>query len=142
MNMLMPKRTKYRRVHRGDVKGMAGRGTHVCFGEWGLKALESGWLSNREIEAARVAITRKMRRGGKIWIRVFPHRSITKKPAETRMGKGKGAPDSWVAPVRAGKIMFEVAGVSEDIAREALRLASYKLNIKCKPVGRHVLGGE
>ncbi len=139
--MLMPKRMKYRRPHRPKPKGVANRGNSVSFGEWGIQALESGWITNRQIEAARVAITRRMKRGGKVWIRIFPSSPITKKPAETRMGKGKGAPEGWVAPVKAGRVMFEVAGVSEEVAKRALELASYKLCTKCKIIGRNI-GGD
>ncbi len=130
--MLLPKRTKYRRPHRVKYEGKAKGGTRVTFGEYGLQAQEGAWISNRQIEAARIAMTRYMKRGGKVWINIFPHLSLTKKPLEVRMGSGKGAPDSWVAVVKEGRIMFEVAGVSEEVAREALRLASHKLPIKCK----------
>lgn len=139
--MLMPKRMKYRKPHRPKPRGKASRGTKVSFGEWGLQTLEPGWITARQIEAARIAITRCMKRGGKVWIRIFPSNPITKKPAETRMGKGKGSPEEYVAPVRAGKIMFEVAGVSEEVAKRALQLASFKLSPRTKIVGRHVLGG-
>ena len=134
--MLMPKRPKHRKVHRGRRKGYTKGGASVDFGEYGLKALEDGWVTSRQIEAARVAITRKVRRGGKLWIRVFPDKPITKKPAETRMGKGKGAPEEWVAVVRPGRIMFEIEGVSEELARAAIRSAGYKLPIKTKFVTR------
>ncbi|MBE3556408.1 MAG: 50S ribosomal protein L16 [Firmicutes bacterium] len=134
--MLMPKRTKYRKVQRGRMKGKAKAGTEINFGEWGLIALGSAWITNRQIEAARIAITRHVRRGGKLWIRIFPDKPITKKPAETRMGSGKGNPEGWVAVVKPGRVMFELAGVPDDVAKEALRLASHKLPIKCKIVQR------
>lgn len=127
--MLMPKRVKYRRVHRGDRAGTTNRGAAVAFGEFGLQALEPAWIDSRQIEAARRAITHHMKRGGKVWIRIFPDKSVTAKPAETRMGSGKGAPDHWVAVVRPGRVLFEVSGVREDVAKEALRLASHKLPI-------------
>src|SRR5512147_2538981 len=130
--MLMPKKVKYRKQQKGKRRGKAWRGSEVTFGEYGLKVLETGWVSDRQIEAGRVAITRFIKRGGKIWIRVFPDKPITKKPAETRMGKGKGAPEGWVAVVRPGKIVFEMEGVSETDARQALRLAAAKLPIKTK----------
>lgn len=130
--MLMPKRVKHRKVHRGRRKGTSKGGTRLAFGEYGLQALEAGWLSSRQIEAARVALTRYIKRGGKVWINIFPHKSITKKPAETRMGGGKGAPESWVAVVKPGKIMFELSGVSLEVAKEAIRLASNKISIKTK----------
>lgn len=134
--MLLPKRTKYRRPHRVKYEGKAKGGTEVNFGEFGLQAQEGAWITNRQIESARIAMTRYMKRGGKVWINIFPHLSLTKKPLEVRMGSGKGAPDSWVAVVKEGRIMFEVAGVSEEVAREALRLAAHKLPIKCKFVKR------
>ncbi len=134
--MLMPKRTKFRKVQRGRLTGKARGGTAVDFGEFGLKALEPCWLSNRQIEAARVALTRHIKRGGKIWIRVFPDKPITKKPAETRMGKGKGAPEYWVAVVKPGRVLFEIQGVSEQLAREALNLAANKLPLKTKFITR------
>ena len=130
--MLMPKRVKHRKVHRGRMKGTAKGGTNLAFGEYGLQALEPGWVTSKQLEAARVALTRHIKRGGKVWISVFPHKPITKKPAETRMGGGKGAPESWVAVVKPGKVMFELSGVSLDIAKEAIRLASNKLSIKTK----------
>jgi len=130
--MLMPKRVKHRKVHRGRMKGKSKGGTKLSFGEYGLQALEAGWLSNRQIEAARVALTRYIKRGGKVWINIFPHKSVTKKPAETRMGGGKGAPENWVAVVKPGKIMFELSGVSFEVAKEAIRLASNKISIKTK----------
>jgi large subunit ribosomal protein L16 len=134
--MLLPKRVKHRKHQRGRMAGAAKGGTSVEFGEYGLKALECGWITNRQIEAARIAMTRYMRRGGKVWINVFPHKPVTKKPAETRMGGGKGSPEQWVAVVKPGKVMFELAGVSEPVAREAMRLAMHKLPIKCKFVTR------
>jgi large subunit ribosomal protein L16 len=127
--MLMPKKVKHRRVHRGHRRGPATGGTHVDFGEFGLQALESCWMTNNQIEAARIAMTRKIKRGGKIWIRVFPDKPYTKKPAETRMGKGKGAPEGWVAVVKPGRVLFEMAGVPEELAKEAMRLAAHKLPI-------------
>ena len=134
--MLMPKKVKFRKTMKGRMRGKAYRGSSISFGEFGLKALEPGWVSNRQIESARVAINRHAKRGCKVWIRIFPDKSITKKPAETRMGKGKGAPDSWVAVVKPGRIMYEISGVSEELAREALRLASFKLAIATKFVKR------
>ena len=134
--MLAPKRIKHRKVHRGRMRGKAIRGSKVSFGQFGLKALEPCWLTNRQIEAARVAITRYIKRGGKVWIRIFPDKSLTSKPAETRMGKGKGAPEHWVAVVKPGRILFEVEGISEEIAREALRLAAHKLPMKSRFVMR------
>lgn len=134
--MLMPKRVKFRRHHRGRMKGQATRGSKVAFGEYGLKALEPKWLTNRQIEAARVAIQRHVKRAGKLWIRVFPDKPVTKKPAETRMGKGKGAPEDWVCVVKPGRVMFELDGVPADLAREAMLLASAKLPLKTKFVTR------
>lgn len=139
--MLMPKRTKYRKAQRGRRTGLAYRGSHVDFGQFALKALEACWLTNRQIEAARVALTRHIKRGGKIWIRIFPDKPVTQKPAETRMGKGKGAPEYWVAVVKPGRILFEIEGVSEELARAALRLAANKLPIKTKFVTRRELEG-
>jgi large subunit ribosomal protein L16 len=130
--MLIPKRIKYRKVQRGKMKGKAKGGTRLSFGEYGLQALESGWLTSRQLEAARVALTRYIKRGGKVWINVFPHKPVTKKPAETRMGGGKGVPENWVAVVKPGKILFELSGVSMEVAKEAIRLASNKLSIKTK----------
>lgn len=130
--MLMPKRVKYRKAQRGRMRGQAKRGTSVDFGDFGLKALEPGWITQRQIEASRVALTRMMKREGKVWIRIFPDKPVTKKPAETRMGKGKGAPEYWVAVVKPGRILFEVAGTSREVATEALTLASHKLPIKTK----------
>ncbi|MBQ9826677.1 MAG: 50S ribosomal protein L16 [Firmicutes bacterium] len=137
--MLMPKRVKYRRVHRGRMKGVATKGNKVTYGEFGLVALEPAWITANQIEAARVAMTRYIKRGGKVYIKVFPHKSVTKKPAEVRMGSGKGAPDHWVAVVKPGRVMFEIAGVTEEQAREAIRLAGHKLPIKTKFVAK---GGE
>src|SRR5450432_2434718 len=138
--MLLPKRSKYRRVHRGRRRGEAKGGTRVMFGEYGLKSLETGWVTNRQIEAARIAMTRKIKRGGKVWINLFPDKPFTKKPAETRMGKGKGSPEGWVAVVKPGRVMFELSGVPEPLAKEALRLAAQKLPIKSKFVRRE--GGD
>ena len=134
--MLMPKRVKYRRVHRGRLTGKATRGNKVTYGEFGLVALEPAWITSNQIEAARVAMTRYTKRGGQVWIKIFPDKPVTKQPAETRMGSGKGSPEYWVAVVKPGRIMFEIAGVSEEVAREALRLASHKLPIKTKIVKR------
>ncbi len=140
--MLLPKRVKHRKVMRGSRKGMAKGGTEIAFGDYGLKALEAAWVTNRQIEAARIAMTRYMKRGGKVWINIFPDKPVTQKPAETRMGSGKGNPEKWVAVVKPGRIMFEVSGVSEEIAKEAMRLAAQKLPIKCKFVTRADSGGE
>ena len=134
--MLMPKKVKHRKQMKGRMTGTAQRGADISFGEYGLKTLEPGWITDRQIEAARIAMTRHVKRGGKIWIRMFPDKPITKKPAETRMGKGKGAPDHWVAVVKPGRILYEIEGVSEELAREAMRLAAQKLPIKCKFVSR------
>jgi large subunit ribosomal protein L16 len=134
--MLMPKRVKYRKTQRGRMKGIAIRGSTLAFGDFGLKALEPGWVTNRQIEAARVTLARSVKRGGKIFIRIFPDKPVTKKPAETRMGKGKGNPEFWVAVVKPGRVMFELAGVPEDLAREAMRLASHKLPVHTKFVLR------
>jgi large subunit ribosomal protein L16 len=134
--MLMPKKVKYRKQQRGRMRGKAWRGSEIAFGEFGLKVIEPGWISDRQIEAGRIAMTRFIKRGGKIWIRLFPDKPVTKKPAETRMGKGKGAPEFWVAVVRPGKVIFEMEGVKEDVAREALRLAANKLPIQTKFVSR------
>jgi len=139
--MLMPKRVKYRKQQRGNMRGKAYRGGTVTFGEYGLQALEPAWMTNRQIEAARVAITRSMKRGGKMWIRIFPDKPVTKKPAETRMGKGKGSPEFWVAVIKPGRILFELEGISRQTAQEALRLGASKLPIKTRFVDRHVLGG-
>ena len=127
--MLAPKRVKFRKMFKGRTKGLATRGNEVSFGDYGLMSMEPGWVSNRQIEAARVALTREMKRGGKVWIRVFPDKPITKKPAETRMGKGKGNPEAWVAVIKPGRMLFEMEGVAPEIGREALRLASHKLSI-------------
>ena len=132
----MPKRTKYRRPHRVKYEGKAKGGTKVSFGELGLQAQEGAWITSRQIEASRIAINRHMKRGGKVWIRIFPHLAKTKKPLEVRMGSGKGSPEEWVAVVKTGRVLFEVAGVEESVAREALRLASHKLPIKCKIIGK------
>ena len=143
--MLLPKRVKYRRVHRGRMTGKATRGNKIAYGEFGLQALEPGWITSNQIEAARIAMTRHTKRGGKVWIKIFPDKPVTEKPAETRMGSGKGSPEFWVAVVKPGRIMFEIAGVSEEVAREALRLASHKLPCKTKIVKREAVsenGGE
>jgi large subunit ribosomal protein L16 len=134
--MLMPKRVKYRKAQRGNMRGKAQRGSTLSFGEYGLKALEPVWVTNRQIEAARVALTRSLKRGGKVWIRVFPDKPVTKKPAETRMGKGKGNPEEWVAVVKPGRILYEMEGVPEDVAREAFRTAANKIGITTKFVTR------
>ena len=134
--MLMPKKVKYRKQQRGRMKGKAWRGSTLSFGDYGLKTLEAAWLTDRQIEAARIAMTRSVKRGGKVWIRIFPDKPVTKKPAETRMGKGKGAPEYWVAPVKPGRILYEMEGVSEDVAREAMRLAAQKLPVRTKFVAR------
>ena len=134
--MLAPKRVKRRKTHKGRMRGKAHRGSKVSFGEYGLQALEPTWISNRQIESARVAMTRHIKRGGKVWIRIFPDKPITQKPAETRMGKGKGNPESWVAVVKPGRIMFELEGVTEDVAKRAMELAAAKLPIKCKFIVR------
>ena len=140
--MLMPKRVKYRKQQRGRMTGKAWRGSDVSFGDFGLRALEPCWLTSRQIEAARVAMTRKIKRGGKVWINVFPDKPYTKKPAETRMGSGKGNPEGWVAVIKPGKVMFELAGVPEDLAREALRLAGHKLPVRTKFVKREGVEGQ
>jgi len=143
--MLMPKRVKRRKVHRGKMRGKATRGNKVSYGEYGIVALEPAWITSNQIEAARIAITRSVKRGGQVWIKIFPHKSVTKKPAETRMGSGKGSPEFWVAVVKPGRVMFEIAGVTEEAAKEAMRLAIHKLPIKCKFVTREELetkGGE
>lgn len=140
--MLVPKRVKHRKQHRGRMKGKAVRGTVISFGEYGLQALEPGWITSRQIEAARVAMTRSIKRGGKVWIKIFPDKPVTAKPAETRMGSGKGAPENWVAVVKPGRVMFEIAGVSEEVAREAMRLAAHKLPIKTNFVKREEMDGE
>ena len=140
--MLLPKRVKYRRVHRGRLKGKATRGNTVTYGDFGLQALEPAWITSNQIEAARVAMTRYTKRGGKVWIKIFPDKPITEKPAETRMGSGKGSPEYWVAVVKPGRVMFEIAGVSEEVAREALRLASHKLPIKTKILKREDIAAQ
>ena len=140
--MLTPKRTKYRRPHRISYEGKAKGGTEIAFGEYGLQATTGAWITNRQIEAARIAMTRYMKRSGRVWIKIFPHQAKTAKPMEVRMGSGKGAPDSWVAVVKEGKIMFEIAGVPEEIAREALRLASHKLPVRTKFVKREGGGDQ
>ncbi len=143
--MLMPKRVKRRRVQRGRMKGKATRGNFIAYGEFGLQATECGWIKSNQIEAARIAITRHVKRGGKVWIKIFPDKPVTQKPAETRMGSGKGSPEYWVAVVKPGRVLFEIAGVSEELARESMRLASHKLPVKCKFVRRadfEEMGGE
>ena len=140
--MLMPKRVKYRRVHRGRLTGKALRGNTVTHGDFGLQATEPAWITSNQIEAARIAMTRDIKRGGKVWIKIFPDKPITEKPAETRMGSGKGSPEYWVAVVKPGRVMFEIGGVSEELAREAMRLAANKLPIKCKFVCKQEMGGE
>jgi large subunit ribosomal protein L16 len=141
--MLMPKRVKHRRVHRGRMTGKATRGNFVSNGEFGIQALEPAWITSNQIEAARIAMTRFIKRGGQVWIKIFPDKPVTKKPAETRMGSGKGSPEYWVAVVKPGRVLFEIAGVPEETAREALRLAMHKLPVKCKFVTRETeMGGE
>lgn len=140
--MLMPKRVKYRRVQRGRMKGKATRGNTVTYGEWGLQAAEPGWIKSNQIEAARIAMTRYTKRGGQVWIKIFPDKPVTAKPAETRMGSGKGSPEYWVSVVKPGRVMFEIAGVPEETAREALRLAAHKLPIKTKLVKKEAPEGE
>ncbi|AVK99618.1 50S ribosomal protein L16 [Pediococcus inopinatus] len=140
--MLVPKRVKFRRVHRGKMRGAAKGGKTVTFGDFGLQALDSHWISNRQIEAARVAMNRHMKRGGKVWIKIFPHKSYTSKGVGVRMGNGKGTPEGWVAPVKREKVMFEVGGVDEETARESLRLASMKLPVRTKIIKREEVGGE
>ncbi|MDO4565961.1 MAG: 50S ribosomal protein L16 [Oscillospiraceae bacterium] len=140
--MLLPKRVKYRRVQRGRMKGKATRGNTVSYGEYGLQALEPGWIKSNQIEAARIAMTRYIKRGGQVWIKIFPDKPVTKRPADTRMGSGKGAPEYWVAVVKPGRVMFEIGGVDEAAAREAIRLASHKLPIKCKFIKKEKEGGE
>ena len=139
--MLLPKRVKYRRQQRGRMKGTATRGNTVTYGDYGLQALEPCWITSNQIEAARIAMTRYIKRGGQVWIKIFPDKPVTEQPAETRMGKGKGSPEYWVAVVKPGRVMFEIAGVDETVAREALRLAAHKLPIKCKFVKKEE-GGE
>ena len=138
--MLMPKKVKYRKQQRGRMTGLAWRGSTLSFGDFGLKAMVCGWITNRQIEAARIAMTRHIKRGGKVWIRIFPDKPVSKKPAETRMGKGKGAPEFWVAVIRPGKILFEMEGVSPEIAAEAMRLAAQKISLKTKMVSREQQG--
>ena len=138
--MLSPKKVKYRKPQKGKIKGMANSGNYVAYGTFGMKALERGWISSRQIEASRVAISRRVRKTGKMWIRIFPHKAITKKPAETRMGKGKGTPEYWVAVIKPGRILFEIDGLSIDEAKEAFRACSHKLNIKTKMVSKRSLG--
>ena len=140
--MLMPKRVKFRRVQRGRLKGKATRGNTVTYGDYGLMALEPAWITSAQIEAARIAMTRYIKRGGNVWTKIFPDKPITEKPAETRMGSGKGSPEYWVAVVKPGRVMFEIAGVSEEVAREALRLASHKLPIKTKIVKREDVAAQ
>jgi large subunit ribosomal protein L16 len=141
--MLMPKRVKRRRVHRGRMKGIASRGNFLAYGDYGLQAVEPGWITSNQIEAARIAMTRFTKRGGQVWIKIFPDKPVTKKPAETRMGSGKGSPEYWVAVVKPGRVLFEIAGVSEETAREAMRLAMHKLPIKCKFIARNnEMGGD
>ena len=140
--MLMPKRVKYRRVHRGRMTGKAMRGNTLAYGEFGLQAMEPGWITSNQIEAARIAMTRFTKRSGQVWIKIVPDKPVTKKPAETRMGSGKGSPEYWVSVVKPGRVMFEIAGVSEEVAREALRLASHKLPIKTKVMARTEEAGE
>ncbi|MCE5196715.1 MAG: 50S ribosomal protein L16 [Negativicutes bacterium] len=140
--MLLPKRVKYRKQHRGKMRGLTKGGAELSGGEFGLQALEASWISARQIEAARVAMTRFIKRGGKVWIKIFPDKPVTQKPAETRMGSGKGAPEYWVAVVKPGRIMFEIAGVTEETAREAFRLAAHKLPIRTKFIKREEVGGE
>ncbi len=140
--MLMPKRVKHRKQFRGRMKGKASRGNTVTFGDFGLLTLEPAWITSRQIEAARRAMVRQMKRRGKLWIRIFPDKSVTKRAAETRMGKGKGSVDHWVAVVKPGRVMFEIGGVPEDVAKQAMNLAAYKLPVKCQVVARTELGGE
>ena len=140
--MLLPKRVKYRRQQRGRMKGTATRGNTVTYGDYGLQALEPCWITSNQIEAARIAMTRYIKRGGQVWIKIFPDKPVTEQPAETRMGKGKGSPEYWVAVVKPGRVMFEIGGVSEELAREAMRLAANKLPIKCKFVTKQEMGGE
>ena len=140
--MLMPKRVKYRKTHRGRRRGKATRGANIAFGEYGLQAVQPAWVTSRQIEAARVAITRTIKRGGKVWIRVFPDKPVTKKPAETRMGKGKGAPEFWVAVIKPGRVLFELEGITRQLAQEAFALGASKLPIRTRFIERHQLGGE
>jgi large subunit ribosomal protein L16 len=140
--MLMPKRVKWRRQHRPKMTGNAHKGNKVSYGDYGLQSLDASWITSRQIEAARIAMTRYIKRGGKVWIKIFPHKPITAKPAETRMGSGKGSPEYWVAVVKPGRILFEMTGVSEEIAREAFRLAMHKLPVRCKFVKKEEIGGD
>ena len=140
--MLLPKRVKYRRVHRGRMKGKATRGNFVSYGDYGLQATEPAWVTSNQIEAARIAMTRYIKRGGQVWIKIFPDKPVTEKPAETRMGSGKGSPEYWVAVVKPGRVMFEIGGVNEETAREALRLASHKLPLKCKFIKKEAVETE
>ena len=140
--MLMPKRVKRRRVHRGRMTGKATKGNVIAYGEYGLVSMEPGWITSNQIEAARIVMTRYTKRGGKVWIDIFPHKPVTKKPAETRMGSGKGAVEYWVAVVKPGRVMFELSGVADEVAREALRLAMHKLPVKCKIVKKEEVSGD
>ena len=140
--MLMPKRVKRRRVHRGRMTGKATKGNVIAYGEYGLVSMEPGWITSNQIEAARIAMTRYTKRGGKVWIDIFPHKPVTKKPAETRMGSGKGAVEYWVAVVKPGRVMFELSGVADEVAREALRLGMHKLPVKCKIVKKEEVSGD
>ncbi len=140
--MLMPKRVKRRRVHRGRMTGKATKGNVIAYGEYGLVSMEPGWITSNQIEAARIAMTRYTKRGGKVWIDIFPHKPVTKKPAETRMGSGKGVVEYWVAVVKPGRVMFELSGVADEVAREALRLAMHKLPVKCKIVKKEEVSGD
>jgi len=142
--MLLPKRVKFRRPHRqaSNLKGKAQKGNKIAYGDYALQAMEPGWITNRQIEAARIAMTRYIKRGGKVWIMIFPHKALTAKPAETRMGSGKGSPEGWVAVVKPGRIMFELSGVAEEVAREAMRLAAHKLPVKTRFVKREEIGGD
>ena len=137
--MLSPKRIKYRKPHKGNLKGMSNSGNYVCYGTYGMKALEAGWITNRQIEAGRISLSRRVRKIGRLWIRIFPNKSITKKPAETRMGKGKGSPDSWVSIIKPGRILYEGDGLTEEQAKEAFRACSHKFSIKTKMVSRREL---
>lgn len=140
--MLMPKRVKWRRQHRGRMRGKALKGNKVTYGDFGLQSTETSWVTSRQIEAARIAMTRYIKRGGQVWIKIFPHKPVTAKPAETRMGAGKGSPEFWVAVVKPGRVMFEMDGVPEEVAREAFRLAMHKLPVKCKFVKKEEIGGD
>ncbi len=140
--MLMPKRVKWRRQHRGKMTGNANKGNKVTYGEFGLQSLDASWITSRQIEAARIAMTRHIKRGGKVWIKIFPHKPVTAKPAETRMGSGKGSPEFWVAVIKPGRVMFEMSGVPEEVAREAFRLAMHKLPVRCKFVKKEEIGGD